>query len=505
MTPSRAEARRSRLPVASLVLALLVAIVTLLVLAGPLGGGPAPPDHRGISPPPRLAEPPGFMAGVVEGFYGPTWSPAGTLAVMAALHQDGLNTFVYAPKDDPYARARWAVPYPPAALARLGRLVTAAHKDGLRFVYALSPGLSIEYGSPADRARLLAKIRQVEGLGVQTFMLSFDDIPPHLTHPADIARYPAGLGQAESRLADWVLATVRRSNPAFRLLFTPTDYYGLQDGPYWNALRTYLAAGVAVLWTGPQVLSPAITSSQALIFAHDVGHPVILWDNYPVNDYTYVVQHAPRLFLGPFRNRSPRLPDVLAGYLANPMLQARASLVALDTLALYLQNPARYQPTTAFDIATRQVAGPATAAFRLLAEDCSASFLTQGGTLSPWPGEIRAFVAHPSPGAAARLKQTFETMAGLNAVLARKLPNHALFREIEPWTRELAAQGQDGLAGLVLFNHPPEGAARTQALGTVRAGLQALAHAPVMLDTSRSMAAFLARAETMAGADVPGS
>jgi hypothetical protein len=96
-------------------------------------------------------------------------------------------------------------------------------------------------------------------------------------------------------------------------------------------------------------------------------------------------------------------------------------------------------------------------------------------------------------------------MAGLNAVLARKLPNHALFREIEPWTRELAAQGQDGLAGLVLFNHPPEGAARTQALGTVRAGLQALAHAPVMLDTSRSMAAFLARAETMAGADVPGS
>jgi hyaluronoglucosaminidase len=466
---------------------LALAALATLVSVSRLASGPSPP--RAPALPPSIPEPP--LVGVVEGFYGPAWSVAATARVLAALSRDGFNTFVYAPKSDPYARARWATPYPPKDLAVLKRLVELAAADHLRFVYSVSPGLSIQYSSAQDRAALWAKIEQVARLGVQTFMLSFDDIPPDLQYPADIARYPRGLGQAQSRLADWILAEAEARHQPLRLLMTPTDYWGLTNGPYWEALARYLNPGVDVLWTGPEVLSPRVTSQEVEQVREDVGHPLILWDNYPVNDYTYVVQRAPRLFLGPVQGRGPHLPAVLAGYLANPMLQPDASLVALNTLATYLRHPRRYRPKAALRAAVAQVAGNAAAPFLAFAEDCSASFLTQGHSLSPWPTAIADFVHHPAARVSS-LVAVFQQMTTVGRTLNKG--RGPLFREIGPWTAALAAEGAAGLTACHLWQAQQTGLPTAALAQAVAQDLSALEHNPYRLDTSAPVDAFLSLA-----------
>ena len=50
--------------------------------------------------------------GIVEGFFGPLWSMAHRKAMFKFGAARGMNTYLYAPKDDPYHRERWTEPYP---------------------------------------------------------------------------------------------------------------------------------------------------------------------------------------------------------------------------------------------------------------------------------------------------------------------------------------------------------------------------------------------------------
>ena len=98
-----------------------------------------------------------LQAGVVEGFYGPPWSHRERLDLLAAAPALGLDTYLYAPKDDPWHRGRWREPYPPDALARLGELAAAARDAGVAFVWSAAPGLSMRYADDAEHAALAAK------------------------------------------------------------------------------------------------------------------------------------------------------------------------------------------------------------------------------------------------------------------------------------------------------------------------------------------------------------
>ena len=75
------------------------------------------------------------------------------------------------------------------------------------------------------------------------------------------------------------------------------------------------------------------------------GHEHLLWDNYPVNDF------APEtLYLAPLRGRDPRLAEGrLLGIIANAMVQAVPSKLALATIAEWARDPAAYEPLAAFE------------------------------------------------------------------------------------------------------------------------------------------------------------
>jgi hyaluronoglucosaminidase len=263
--------------------------------------------------------------GSIEGFYGTPWTHRERLAHLDFLGAHRMNTYVYAPKDDPYHRDRWREPYPPADLARLAELVDRANDNHVRFVFTVSPGLSIRYSEPADLDALLAKFATVKALGCAHFCVALDDISPEKWHdPRDEAVYGhpgAAHAWLVNQVREWAGAPVQ---------FVPTEYHGLAETQYKKDVRDRLAPDTAVWWTGHDVVPATITVDEARQARELFGHPILVWDNYPVNDYI-----PGRVPLGPYDGRENGLSAHVDGVLSNPANQAAMSTIALSSFADY--------------------------------------------------------------------------------------------------------------------------------------------------------------------------
>jgi hypothetical protein len=296
----------------------------------------------------QVEESPSFpRRGIVEGFYGPAWSHRNRLEMMRFLGRVRMNRYVYAPKDDPLHRERWRESYSGRGLERFQHLLQAANDNFVELVYAINPGLSIAYSSEADLAALLRKLDQMTAIGVRHFALAFDDVPESLQRPEDRAKFPT-LAAAQAHIIRRVHEHLRRqSTGGGELLLVPTVYSGERgDRAYLRELGAAVPADVPIFWTGMSVFSPAYTAAQAKEWRSLIARPPLVWDNFPVNDDANW-----RLFLGPKRGAAPDLPAETAGFIANPMIQMRASWLALATSAAYAWNARQYNPATAHETA----------------------------------------------------------------------------------------------------------------------------------------------------------
>ncbi len=277
--------------------------------------------------------------GIVEGFYGPPWSQQNRIDILRFEGQHGMNVYYYAPKDDPYHRKLWRDPYPADEMKRLRELVEAAQANFVDFCFAISPGLSMTYSSEEDFGSLTRKLESVGKLGVSCYALFLDDVPQELQNSADQARFKT-LAEAHVHLANKLDHYLKSKSPQNRLTVTPTVYtneWGSRD--YIKELGAGVNPGVNIVWTGTEVASPAITVAQAREWGRLLGRKPLLWDNFPVND-----GRPWRVFLGPVRNWEANLPEAVAGIVSNPMNQAHASMIALETVADYLWNSQAYDP-----------------------------------------------------------------------------------------------------------------------------------------------------------------
>ena len=121
-----------------------------------------------------------FLAGVIEGFYGPPWSVSERREVLGWMRAWGLNTYFYGPKDDLHHRMFWRTPYAAAERAEVAALIEDCAAHGVRFVYAMGPGLDVRYNDPADRTALEGRFAQLIEMGCRDFCLLFDDIPDRM-------------------------------------------------------------------------------------------------------------------------------------------------------------------------------------------------------------------------------------------------------------------------------------------------------------------------------------
>ncbi|WP_115050979.1 beta-N-acetylglucosaminidase domain-containing protein [Xanthomonas arboricola] len=300
------------------------------------------------------------IRGTIEGFYGAPWSMADRSKHIEFLARSKANTFIYSPKDDPYARDRWREAYPAATLKALGKLAATARRNHVDFVYAISPGPTVCFSDPADAKALLRKFDAFRALGVRSFYVALDDIEyTKWNCERDKTTFGASgaqaAGIAQSHLLNLVQADlVARHDASSELIMVPTEYYDAKESPYKEALRKHLDPKIVVQWTGTDVVPPAISIPDARAATKAFGRKTLLWDNYPVNDFE---TSAGRLLMAPYARREAGLSAELSGIVSNPMNQEVPSRVAVMGLTAFAWNDTGYDAERTWHAAARDLAG----------------------------------------------------------------------------------------------------------------------------------------------------
>jgi len=275
-----------------------------------------------------------FLGGVIEGFYGPPWSQGERFELFGQMARWGLNTYLYAPKDDPHHRLWWRKLYGDEDAARLKELIVECRRRSIRFIYALGPGLDLRYSDHAELACLKERIDQLRGLGCVDFALLFDDIP-------DVMRREDG-----ERFGTFANAQCFLANTLFGLLpaetrffFCPTPYCGrmakaLLGGPgYLAEIGEKLAPGIDIFWTGPEIVSREITVEHVREMAALLRRKPVIWDNLHANDYD-----GRRFYCGPYSGRPLELRDEVRGILSNPNCEFPLNYVPIKTLGNFIRG-----------------------------------------------------------------------------------------------------------------------------------------------------------------------
>lgn len=272
-----------------------------------------------------------FLCGVVEGFYGRAWSWEERRGYAKFLTDHGLNCYVYAPKSDAWLRKAWRDSWPDDEWFELQATADHYRISGLQFGVGLSPyNLYREYDANGRR-HLLRKLDRLAELQPAVIAVLFDDMP------GDFAQLAAAQAEIVSDVVD--------HSPMSRILVCPTYYsfdpvlekvFGAMPENYWHELGNALPTSADILWTGNKVCSDSVGIDDIRSISVQLGRPVVLWDNYPVNDSA---RGSRFLHLDALTLRDPELVNVLRGHLSNPMNQAALSRFPLSSLsALYSGN-----------------------------------------------------------------------------------------------------------------------------------------------------------------------
>lgn len=272
------------------------------------------------------------LRGVIEGFYGQPWTHAQRLDLIDFCARHQFNAYIYAPKDDPFHRSKWREPYPDEQLAQLSELIRAANRANVEFVFAVSPGLDLDY-SDGDLEAMIEKLDAIRSLGCRRFAIFFDDIDDHN-------------GEAQAGFLNRIEKSFIAPRGLEHLITVPTEYFRLdmidEEGSIKKYTREFSSAldqNVLVLYTGDGVVVPELTDEQLRAANQIYGRELGVWWNYPVNDYM-----TEKLALGPMQNLPSRLPAIFF----NPMSAFEMSKIALATGAEYALDPKNYEPQKAW-------------------------------------------------------------------------------------------------------------------------------------------------------------
>ncbi len=386
--------------------------------------------------------------GIVEGFYGSPWSQHDRMRLLAFCANHKMNMWVYAPKDDVYHRASWRAPYPPQKLKELQQLIQFAGEHHIQFVYAISPGLSICYSSDRDLLRIMRKGQVMWDSGTRSFGIFFDDIGHRLHYPEDRVRFGHNAGStavAQAYLLNQFYNRFIRTHAGARLMTVPTDYYQLGHTEYRDRFAKLLDPHVAVCWTGHGVVARSVSLEDLQRTTRIFRHPLILWDNYPVNDY-----QPSRLLLGPLEGRDARLgASGMQGLLANPMGESEASKIPLSTIADFAWNPTAYGAQRSWDNALREVGGTTYHSLRIFAESNRSSLinrLSPPSTLTHGVGEFWSAFYSGDNGrlkqAAGALMKELQDMQQVRAYLLYHMDDPQFVKEARPWLDVMSTEAE---------------------------------------------------------------
>ncbi len=302
-----------------------------------------------------------LLRGAIEGFYGIPWTFENRKQIIKDTAKFKMNTYIYAPKDDPYHKDKWRDLYPETEANHMHELVEEANKNNLQFIWCVHPGNGFNYSNDDDYNALITKLEQLYSLGVRQFGISYDDLGGN------------NEGTEQATLINRVNAYMKANHPDVKNMLTVakryTDGWGSSWQTYLKPFLDTLDEDVTLMWTG--LNTGGVCGKNSFNGPkNNVGYdkPLAFWFNYPVNDMGYG-----RLLMGEL-DSSLVDPEVtgLAGFYMNPMNQAQASKVALNQGADYSWNTADFESHSSWLRAIKEVAGEAHAeAFARFADNTS--------------------------------------------------------------------------------------------------------------------------------------
>ena len=266
--------------------------------------------------------------GFIEGYYGNPWSTTDRIKLMEWGGYYKLNSYFYAPKDDPKHNSKWRELYTNEEIeTKIKPLAEAGNKSKCRFVFALHPYMydAIRYNSEEnyqnDLKVLQAKFEQVIQAGVRQIAILADD-----AGNVGGENYTRTL----TDMTAW-LKEMQKTYPDLKLTlpFCTQEYMSNGQGYYRN-----FPENIQIVMTGGRVWGE-VTNDFTTTFTNNVGRGPYMWINWPCTDNSkkHLIMGGYTTFLHPGVD-----PNKIQGIVLNPMQQSEPSKVAIFGNACYSWN-----------------------------------------------------------------------------------------------------------------------------------------------------------------------
>lgn len=289
--------------------------------------------------------------GIIEGYYGIPYSNEDIMSLMEFGSDFKMNTFIYAPKDDPYHNSQWREPYPQETLDGLKEVIEKGVETKLGFVYAIHPFMNNGINKnnfDQEIQYIIDKFEIFYNMGVRQFALLADDAFSET--PLQVMTINA--------LQDW-LDTKEGTYP---LVFCPQAYSGYPSQSYFNQFRDgttieingktevvpAIDERVEIMFTGPAIIGNVDSSTNETFNSFSGRYPY-MWLNWPVNDYT-----DSTLFIGKAEMLKKGVTN-LNGLVSNPMQEAELSKIGLFQVADYIWNTADFDVDSSWQASFKYV------------------------------------------------------------------------------------------------------------------------------------------------------
>ena len=387
--------------------------------------------------------------GAVEGYYGIPWSYEGRRSLFDFYGRNKMNTYIYAPKDDPLHHGKGCYePYPEDKAHELAALVQHARSNHVRFVWAIHPANTVKWEENEGRNQLdglCAKLQWMYDLGVRDFAVLVDDSFGEI-----------GKASRQVQLCNYILENFIRKHPDVNqeLIMCPTGYNkGWAEPADLELLGRDLDKNIHIMWTGNTVVNDITLEGQKWVNGH-TKRPTFIWWNWPCND-----MKPSRLSMGRTYglDQTPGMEKEMSGFVANPMERAEANKVGLFGVAAYTWNIPSFDSEPTWREGIRRLYPQCAESMQIFCEH-NADLLPNGHgyareeskSLLPLATRFRSELAvgEPSPETAEAMSEQFAEIAaaGYNLIQARGM--QALQNEIAPWLRAFALTGQAGVEAI---------------------------------------------------------
>ena len=262
--------------------------------------------------------------GYIEGYYGKLLKWSERYLILKKLHETGLNSYFYCPKEDINHRFNWRKKYPKKWYSSFLNFCLIAKKYKINTLAGISPGLDYNFSDDDfDFDKLLTKSRQLKDSGADTIVLMFDDIPEKF-EKLKIDDYSEGYHHAN--LAN------RLSNKLGEKIFVVPRIYSDEltshENTYLTDFSDILNKDLPIFYCGKKIVSETTNENEFSAIKEKTLNKIIIWDNLYANDYC-----PQKIFLGPWFGRKN-----IKNVMTNLTGLIHTDLILLDLISLTSKN-----------------------------------------------------------------------------------------------------------------------------------------------------------------------